>query len=30
MQGELNLNILKKSRVQINFKMNEKSCMITY
>ena len=29
-QGELNLNFLKKSRVQINFKLNEKSRMITY
>ena len=29
-QGELNLNFFKKSRVQINFKLNEKSCMITY
>ena len=30
LQGELNLNFLKKSRVQINFKLNEKSCVITY
>ena len=30
LQGELNLNFLKKSRVQINFKLNEKSRMITY
>ena len=29
-QGELNLNFLKKSRVQINFKLNEKRRMITY
>ena len=29
-QGELNLNFLKKSRVQINVKLNEKSRMITY
>ena len=29
-QGELNLNFLKKSRLQlINFKLNEKSRMIT-
>ena len=27
---EGNLNFLKKSRVQINFKLNEKSPMITY
>ena len=29
-QGKLNLNFLKKSRVQINFKLNGKSRMITY
>ena len=29
-QGELNLNFLKTSRVQINFKLNEKSHMIIY
>ena len=29
-QGELNLNFLKKSQVQINFKLNKKSRMITY
>ena len=29
-QGELNLNFLKKSRLQINFKLNEISRMITY
>ena len=29
-QDELNLNFLKNSRVQINFKLNEKSRMITY
>ena len=30
-QGKLlNLNFLKNSQVQINFKLNEKSCMITY
>ena len=29
-QGELNLNFLKNSRVQINFKLNEESRMITY
>ena len=28
--GELNLNFLKKSCVQISFKLNEKSRMITY
>ena len=29
-QGELNLNFLENSRVQINFKLNEESRMITY
>ena len=29
-EGELNLNFLKKSWVQINFKLNEKKHMITY
>ena len=27
-KGELNLNLLKNSQVQINFKLNEKSRMI--
>ena len=29
-KGELNLNFLKKSRAQINSKLNEKSRRITY